>query len=132
MRGTFFSAVLAFPAFFFVDILLKTFSKSFGLFSMSDIAILPLFLLLYTIIEIITTPPENWYSRKVEAQADWFSLNSAKKPDAQISTDKRLADMNLSDIEPHPLVEWYFYDHPAVKKRVEMSKRWKKLQRRKK
>ena len=132
MRGTFFDAVLAFPAFFLVDLSLKTFSQSFGLNGISDIAGLPLFMLSYLIIEIFLTPLENWYSRKVEAEADWFSLEVAKKPDAQVSTDKRLADMNLSETNPHPLVEWYFYDHPAIKKRIEMGEKWKLKNKRKK
>ncbi|HIJ98677.1 TPA: M48 family metallopeptidase [archaeon] len=132
LRGTFFDAVLAFPAFFLVDLSLKTFSQSFGLNGISDIAGLPLFMLSYLIIEIFLTPLENWYSRKVEAEADWFSLEVAKKPDAQVSTDKRLADMNLSETNPHPLVEWYFYDHPAIKKRIEMGEKWKLKNKRKK
>ncbi|HIK02777.1 TPA: M48 family metalloprotease, partial [archaeon] len=62
----------------------------------------------------------------IEAEADYFGLEIARKPDAQISTDKRLADQNLSETDPHPLVEWYFYDHPAIMKRVAMSENWKK------
>ncbi len=125
LRGTFLSAILSFPAFYIVDFSIKAFSNTFSLSSISDIAGLPFFMLTYTIVEIVLTPLENWYSRKVEAEADFFGLEKAKKPDAQISTDKRLADMNLSETEPHPLVEWYFYDHPAIMKRIEMSKQWK-------
>ena len=125
LRGTILEAVLAFPLFFLVGISLKTFGAKFGLGSIADIAGLPLLMLSYTAIEIFISPLETWYSRKIEAEADFFALEKAKKPDAQISTDKRLADMNLSEIEPHPLVEWYFYDHPAIKKRIAMSEQWK-------
>ncbi len=131
LRGTILDAALSFPIFLLVGLSLKTFGPNFGLGSIGDIAGLPLFMLTYAIIGILLTPFENWYSRKIEAEADWFALEIAKKPDAQISTDKRLADMNLSETEPHPAVEWYFYDHPAIMKRVEMSKQWKLKNRRK-
>jgi len=40
--------------------------------------------------------------------------------------------MNLSETEPHPFVEWYFYDHPAIMKRIAMSEKWKLKNKRKK
>ncbi len=129
LRGTLLSVFLAFPTFYIIDWGLGRYSSTFGVSEISSIATLPLFLLLYSIISFVFTPLEHWYSRKIEAEADWFSLEIAKKPDAQISTDKRLADQNLSETNPHPLVEWYFYDHPAIMKRIGMSENWKKRKR---
>ncbi len=125
LRGTLLEVAVAFPAFYIVDWGLKTYSSSFGIANIASIAGLPLFVIIYTLAGFAFAPLEHWYSRRVETQADYFGLEIAKKPDAQISTDKRLADQNLSEIEPHPLVEWYFYDHPAIMKRIEMSQEWK-------
>ena len=33
----------------------------------------------------------------------------------------RLAEMNLADPDPHPFIEWYFYDHPAIRKRIALA-----------
>ena len=126
LRGTLLSVFLAFPAFYIVDWGLRTYSSSFGVTNIANIAGLPLFIVIYTLAGFAFTPLEHWYSRKIEAEADYFGLEIARKPDAQISTDKRLADQNLSETDPHPLVEWYFYDHPAIMKRVAMSENWKK------
>lgn len=126
LRGTLLEIVLAFPTFYIADRGLNLFAPAFGISEISNIASLPLFILIYTLIGLAVTPLEHWYSRRIEAEADLFSLDITKKPNAQISTDKRLADMNLSEIEPHPLVEWYFYDHPSITKRIQMSTEWKR------
>jgi Zn-dependent protease with chaperone function len=32
---------------------------------------------------------------------------------------------NLSDPDPSALVEFWFYDHPSLKKRMEFARTWK-------
>jgi Zn-dependent protease with chaperone function len=38
---------------------------------------------------------------------------------------EKLLAYNLSDPDPSPLVEFWFYDHPALKKRVEFAENYK-------
>ena len=56
--------------------------------------------------------------------ADTFALEVSKKPVAQISTEKRLADIALSDDKPNRWAEFFFFTHPSVDKRIKNVKEW--------
>jgi len=124
-KGTVLGTILLFPIFFIIHLLL---SSTLGLAGVNDIAGLPLFLAGFSIIELVLMPVTNSYSRRMERQADWFGLEASKKPKAQISTEKRLADLALSDDKPHPLVELFLYSHPSAEKRIRMVKEWENKQ----
>jgi STE24 endopeptidase len=119
-------AIKIFPTFWIIDYVLRISVGSFGITAISDVTSLPLFMLVYFLIGIIEMPLDNAYSRRRETAADLFGLNVSKKPKAQISTEKRLADMALGDDNPHPLVEFFFFSHPSAKKRIKMAEDWKK------
>jgi STE24 endopeptidase len=71
------------------------------------------------LIGVIQTPISNIISRKFEYEADNYAVKETKAPEVFISTLDKLTDQNLGDRDPHPLVEWYFYSHPSIKKRTE-------------
>lgn len=89
-----------------------------------DITSLSFVLVAYTTMDFISLPFINSYSRHREYYADLFALKTARKKKAQISTEKRLADMALSHV-PHPLIEMWFYSHPNFQKRIEMCEKHK-------
>lgn len=125
-RGIAVDAIRIFPALFIIDRLLWSGVNYFGIPSFGDLSALPLFVLLFSLAELITMPITNTYSRYREGQADFFALNVVQKPEAQVSTEKRLADMSLGDDQPHPLVETVFWTHPATWRRVKMAQEWKR------
>jgi STE24 endopeptidase len=86
--------------------------------SMIDISALPLLSLWAMLIGIILTPVGNIISRKYEYEADNYAVTSTHKPAEFIGTLEKLNEQNLGDKDPHPFVEWFFYSHPSVKKRV--------------
>ena len=94
--------------------------------SIVDFANLPIFLLSYYLLNIMFMPLENAYSRHRESQCDLFALNASRKWVAQRSAEKRLADIALSDLNPHPLRIFFFQTHPPVKERVRMCEEWSK------
>jgi len=49
----------------------------------------------------------------------------ADDPDAQASTERRLADLALAVDKPNHLVEVLFYTHPSSSRRVELAEEWK-------
>ncbi|MFH1364860.1 MAG: M48 family metalloprotease, partial [Candidatus Aenigmatarchaeota archaeon] len=122
MKGILIDIILIFPILYIISLILSPVIVSF----IPIVATLPLFLLLYEIIELIIMPFINTYSRHVERKADIFALDISRKPDAQISTEKRLADMALGDDSPHPFVEFMFFTHPAIRKRIQSCLDWKK------
>ncbi|MFA7227595.1 MAG: M48 family metalloprotease, partial [Melioribacteraceae bacterium] len=79
---------------------------------------LPLLVLWGTLIGLIRSPVSNFISRKFEYDADEYAVSSTGKSDAFITALEKLTDQNLGDREPHPLIEWYFYSHPSIKKRI--------------
>ena len=118
--------VKAFALMLILDAALRAAIGSFGIAAIWDIAGLPLLFLAFTLFELATEPLENAYSRKREAAADWFGLEAARKPEAQASTERRLADQSLGEDRPHPLLEALFHSHPAPWRREKMCKEWKK------
>lgn len=88
----------------------------------------PIISALTIIIGLILMPPLMIYSRKLETAADTFALDEIKDPLAQISSEKRLADVDLSDNKPNPFVEFWFYSHPSADKRIKNVKEWMKAQ----
>ncbi len=119
-------AVKIFPVLLIVDYALRSSVNSFGIASMSDIASLPLFLLVYDLIDLALMPVLNAYSRHRESLADLFALKVSNKPNAQESTEKRLADLDLVDDKPNPIVEFILFSHPAPWRRIKMCREWKK------
>ena len=60
----------------------------------------------------------NYVSRSLEQQADKFALRLTDRPKEFISAMKKLADQNLADKEPSPIVEFLLHDHPSISKRI--------------
>ena len=90
----------------------------FGFLSRTDISALPILSLWTMLIGIILTPVGNIISRKYEYEADEYAVSSTRKPADFIATLTKLNDQNLDDKYPHPFVEWFFYSHPSITKRI--------------
>ena len=86
--------------------------------ALTDAATIPFLFLLTGIFSLVVMPIGNTYSRMIEYQADEYALQSTKMVDAFKSAMTRLANQNLSDIEPSPIVEMLFHDHPSIGKRL--------------
>jgi STE24 endopeptidase len=88
-----------------------------------DLAALPLLALLISTYFFVLTPITNTYSRLEEYEADIFGLNAARQPDAEAEVDLKLADYRKLD--PGPIEEFLFYDHPSGRTRIYAAMRWK-------
>ncbi|MCK4297058.1 MAG: M48 family metalloprotease, partial [Candidatus Marinimicrobia bacterium] len=86
------------------------------------IAALPLMALILTLYEFITSPMMNAYSRSNERAADDFAVNLMGEPESFISGLNKLSDQNLADRTPNPIVEFLFYSHPSMEKRISRLK----------
>jgi STE24 endopeptidase len=88
-----------------------------------DLAALPLLALLISSYFFVLTPINNTYSRVQEYEADIFGLNAARQPDAEAEVDLKLGDYRKLD--PGPIEEFLFYDHPGGRTRIYAAMRWK-------
>ena len=84
----------------------------------ADVATIPLLLALMALFGFIVMPLNNGFSRYVEFQADEYALQSTHMIEPFKSAMTRLANQNLSDITPSPVIEFLFYDHPSTGKRL--------------
>ena len=110
--------VSSFLTLFLISYFYQLSLKWFGFAEITKIAALPLLSLWMMIIGLIQTPLSNLLSRKFEYEADEYAITSSGKPEAFKATLEKLTEQNLGDKEPHPFVEWYFYSHPSIKKRI--------------
>lgn len=90
----------------------------FGFSSITQLAALPLLTLWLGVYSLFTTPIGNILSRKHEFEADRYAVARTKNLPAFVSTMNKLAEMNLADRTPHPLIEFLFYSHPSIEKRI--------------
>ena len=68
------------------------------------------------------SPLSNAYSRRAERRADHFALEATGKREPFISAMEKLSETNLADPEPHPVIEFLLYDHPAIGKRIQAAR----------
>ncbi len=91
---------------------------------LADPATLPLLGVALGIFSLVTMPLVNGVSRWIEAQADVYALESTGKTSAFISAMTRLANQNLSELEPAPWVEFLLYNHPSIGRRLAMGREY--------
>jgi STE24 endopeptidase len=91
--------------------------------TVGDLAALPLFALLITTCVFVLIPVVNTYSRVQEYEADIFGLNAARQPDAEAEVDLKLGEYRKLD--PGPIEEFLFFDHPSGRTRIYAAMRWK-------
>ncbi|NWF88577.1 MAG: M48 family metallopeptidase [Ignavibacteriaceae bacterium] len=112
--GTFFS----FFSLYLMAILYENSIGWFGFHSINQIAAIPILSLWAMLVGLIVSPTSNAISRKFEYEADQYAIDVTKKVSEFKSVLEKLTDQNLGDREPHPFVEWFFYSHPSIKKRI--------------
>ncbi len=92
--------------------------------ALTDVAAMPFIGLALWLFGLVTMPIANSFSRRVERQADQYALQATGKPDAFISAMTRLANQNLGELNPGPIIEFLLYDHPAIGKRLKHAERF--------
>jgi STE24 endopeptidase len=117
-------AAAAFLAFYLSDLVLNASSTLLAFNRLSDVATLPLLLLLLAAVNLVISPLTNAYSRYVEKAADLAALQLSVNPGAFITAMTKLADQNLTEYQPSRWVELLFYDHPPYNKRVDLARRY--------
>ena len=99
----------------------------FGYQFIHDIAAFPLLCLVLSAFGLILLPIQNAFSRKWERACDLYAIQKTNNPQAFISAMNKLAEQNLADREPNRLIEFLFYDHPPISKRIDMAKNFHNL-----
>ncbi len=90
----------------------------FNFQSISQISALPLLFLILSVLSIVFMPVTNFILRKFEYEADEFAVKTTNDKESFIAALNKLSKINLSDENPNPFIEFIFYSHPSIKKRI--------------
>ena len=97
---------------------------------LGDYASLPLVAAYLSIFSFVFQPITNFTSRTMEWQSDEYAMRmSGVDGETAATAFDKLSVLNLSDPDPSALVEFWFYSHPSLKKRMEFARTWQPLER---
>lgn len=99
--------------------------RFFGFSSLQDVAALPVILIYFVLFGIIMQPMECFISRHLEKNADKAALEVTGLKDAFISMMEKLSAQNLADKSPHPIIKFFFFDHPPIDERIKLAESYR-------
>ena len=105
------------------DAAVRRWGVRWGVRSIADPAGLPLLVLILSTLLFIATPFLNTVVRVTEREADAFGINTSREPDGMATVALKLGAYRKLD--PTPLEEFIFFDHPSGRARIRMAMDWK-------
>ena len=102
---------------------LARWGQRWGVQGICDVAVLPLAVIVFSGYFFLMTPVNNTITRTMEYEADMYGLNSARQPDGEANVDLLLGEYRKMD--PGPMEELIFFDHPSGRTRITAAMRWK-------
>lgn len=105
------------------DAAVRRWGKKWDVHGISDPAGLPLLVLILSTLLFVATPFLNTVVRVTEREADAFGINTSREPDGMARVALKLGAYRKLD--PTPLEEFIFFDHPSGRARIRMAMDWK-------
>jgi STE24 endopeptidase len=124
-KGVLLESALILAGFYLSARILERVAGPLGLRGVSDVAGLPVLLLVAGAVSLVMVPVANALSRTYERSADRFALTLTKNPEAFITAMRRLGAQNLAEEQPSKVVQWLFYSHPPLKDRIAAAEAFK-------
>jgi STE24 endopeptidase len=106
-----------------LDWTLQRWGEKWQIRGVGDTAVLPLVVLLFSIAGFLFTPVGNTWTRTQEHEADMYGLNTSRQPDGFAQAAIHLGEYRK--MNPGPVEEWIFFDHPSGRNRIYDAMRWK-------
>jgi STE24 endopeptidase len=126
-KGLVFLAVVLVIGFAFLNwamnFSLARWGQNWGVRGITDVAVVPLGVLIFSFYFFVMTPVTNTITRTMEYEADMYGLNAAQQPDGEAEIDLKLGEYRKLD--PGPVEEFIFFDHPGGRTRITAAMRWK-------
>jgi len=105
------------------DAAVKRWGEKWRVRGIADPAGLPVLALIFSTLLFLATPVLNTVVRITEREADAFGINTSREPDAMAKVALKLGVYRKLD--PTPLEEFIFFDHPSGRARIRMAMDWK-------
>ncbi len=125
LKYIYWSSLMYLGGFYLVNVILERISVYLK-YEMSDISNFPILALSISITLFLFGLPFNFYSRNREKAADEFALKITKKTDAFITSMAKFTNRDFADAYPHPLIEFLFYSHPSIGRRIKYALDYKR------
>jgi len=105
------------------DAAVRRWGNKWGIRGIAEPAGLPLLVLILSTLVFVLTPLVNTVVRVTEREADAFGINTSREPDGMAEVALKLGAYRKLD--PTPLEEFIFFDHPSGRARIRMAMDWK-------
>ena len=106
-----------------INAALERWGQRWEIHDITDVAVLPLAVIVFSFYFLLMTPVTNTITRSMEFEADMYGLNAARQPDGEANVDLLLGEYRKMD--PGPVEEFIFYDHPSGRTRITAAMAWK-------
>lgn len=120
MKGIIVSAVVSVIGFYIMAHIYSMYAAAHHI-QVYDLSALPFLALVMTIFGIIAMPIGNFYSRRVEHEADLFALDTTGMKKEFAMSMRKLGKMNLTPENPPEWIEKIFFSHPSIGKRIKAA-----------
>ena len=120
--GLFMFGAFAFSRALF-DRVVARWGERWGVRGIADPAGFPLLALLFSTFFFFITPLSNTAVRVTEREADAFGINTSREADGFAKTALKLG--SYRKLDPGPIEEFIFFDHPSGRARIRMAMDWK-------
>ncbi|MFQ5795675.1 MAG: M48 family metallopeptidase [Candidatus Bipolaricaulia bacterium] len=90
------------------------------------LALLPVMMVLFAVLSFLLNPIIQAISRRFERQADGFAFEATDRPGTLMRFFTDIANRQLEDAYPHPLVKFFYYNHPPLGERIAFAERWRR------
>jgi STE24 endopeptidase len=97
--------------------------ERWGVRGIADPAGFPLLVLIFSTFFFLITPLRNTAVRVTEREADAFGINTARESDGFAKVALKLGAYRK--LNPGPVEEFIFFDHPSGRARIRMAMDWK-------
>ncbi|MFF2073961.1 M48 family metalloprotease [Kitasatospora sp. NPDC058162] len=90
----------------------------------ADPRALPLLAAVAALLGALSGPAQCAVSRRIEARADRHALELTGDAEQFVAMQRRLAVVNVSDVDPPRLLELLFATHPSATRRIAAARAW--------
>jgi Zn-dependent protease with chaperone function len=111
------------------DGMIRRWRDRFGFEELSDVAALPLLILLTNVFSLVVNPALLGYSRHNEHEADRFSLEITKDNHAFAMAFVKLQTENLGVPRPNKILVFFRASHPTLGDRIDFANEYKPWER---
>lgn len=106
-----------------LDWSLARWGERWQIHGVSDVAAIPVVFLIAAVFFFVLTPIMNTQTRVAEHEADMYGLNASRQPDGFAQAAIHLGEYRK--MNPGPMEEWIFFDHPSGRNRIHDAMQWK-------